>query len=102
MAVRTGRPPTWPGGGSVGVMSGERDRRHERFEEAVRHGVKDFDAWKAERARLCPHCGCEKLFGPAIIITVDDGEEHAYYDCARCHTLCLVVDGKLEARAGAW
>jgi hypothetical protein len=49
----------------------------------------------------CPHCGCEKLFGPAVIID-DLGERHEYYDCQRCHTLCLVVDGKLVAKAGAW
>ena len=49
----------------------------------------------------CPHCGSEKLFGPAEIID-DLGVTHTYYDCARCHTLCLVVDGELVARAGAW
>jgi hypothetical protein len=51
---------------------------------------------------ICPVCGCAKLFGPAFIITVDDGEEHSYYDCQRCHTLLLVVEGNLVAKAGAW
>jgi len=48
----------------------------------------------------CPNCGSAKLFGPAEIVT--DVESFFYYDCARCHALLLVLDGKLVARAGAW
>jgi len=49
----------------------------------------------------CPVCGSVKLFGPATIID-SHSNEHSYYDCARCHTLLLVVDGELVAKAGAW
>ena len=49
---------------------------------------------------VCPVCGAEKLFGPAEVKS--EGKSWYYYDCARCHTLLPVVDGKLEARAGAW
>lgn len=49
----------------------------------------------------CPKCGSEKLFGPGIIVD-EAGAEHSYYDCARCHSLVLVVDGALAIRAGAW
>ena len=49
----------------------------------------------------CPVCGCAKLWGPAEIIDAA-GTVHEYVDCARCHTLSLVVDGELVAKAGAW
>jgi hypothetical protein len=49
----------------------------------------------------CSHCGCDRLFGPAVIIG-PDGAEYTYWDCQRCHTLLLEVGGQLEARAGAW
>ena len=49
----------------------------------------------------CPVCGSVNLFGPATIID-SHSNEHSYYDCARCHTLLLVVDGELVAKAGAW
>lgn len=50
----------------------------------------------------CPVCGSEKLWGPAVVRFTDTGEEFEYVDCARCHTLCLIVDGELVAKAGAW
>lgn len=49
---------------------------------------------------ICPICGSAKLFGPAEIVC--ESESWIYYDCARCHTMLLLVDGKLDARAGAW
>lgn len=48
----------------------------------------------------CPLCGSEKLFGPSEILCED--ESWTYYDCARCHTLLLVVDGELVVKATAW
>lgn len=53
------------------------------------------------RDENCPVCGSEKLWGPAEVI-VDEGTVHEYVDCARCHTLCLIVDGKPVAKARAW
>ena len=44
---------------------------------------------------------CTKLWGPAEVI-VDEGTVHEYVDCARCHTICLIVDGKPVAKARAW
>jgi hypothetical protein len=50
----------------------------------------------------CPHCGCDKLFGPSEIEWADGTTTH-YYDCCRCHTLLVLeADGTLTARAGAW
>jgi hypothetical protein len=49
----------------------------------------------------CPHCGSVRLFGPATIIGTD-GAEHTYYDCGACHSMLLVTDAGLVAKAGAW
>jgi len=49
----------------------------------------------------CPVCGSEQLWGPAEVID-DEGTVHEYVDCARCHTLCLIVDGEPVAKARAW
>lgn len=49
----------------------------------------------------CPVCGSEKLWGPAEIID-DEGTVLGYVDCARCHTLCILVDGEPVAKARAW
>lgn len=51
----------------------------------------------------CPHCGCERLFGPGVI-NDDLGQRHNYYSCPRCHSLVLEnrETGELVARAGTW
>lgn len=49
----------------------------------------------------CPHCGRDRFFGPGLIVD-SRGKEHAYYSCACCHTLSLMVDGVLVAKCGAW
>jgi DNA-directed RNA polymerase subunit RPC12/RpoP len=52
-------------------------------------------------SRTCPHCGCDRLFGPAQWLGPGDLVT-TYYDCARCHSIVVEEDGVLVARAGAW
>lgn len=47
--------------------------------DAAKQALEDFDRAFAEKDRELKHV-----------------------DCARCHTLSVVVDGKLVAKAGAW
>ncbi len=60
----------------------------------------EFAYMTAEHAHTCPACGSTRLFGPAEVRI--EGEAFSYYDCSRCHRLLLLVDGRLEVRAGAW
>ena len=50
---------------------------------------------------VCPHCGVDRLFGPATIRVPGD-KVVTYYDCPRCHCIVVDEDGTLVARAGAW